>query len=297
MSNKMRDFARGLFSLVVVVVNTAFWSSLLFLVAILKFAVPREGWRMWCTGVLSGIAQNWVGVNTWGLELTKRITWDVRGTENLNPNAWYLVVANHQSWVDIVVLQKIFHRRIPMLKFFLKRELIWVPLLGIAWWALDFPFLKRSSSTQKDFDTTLKACEKFKLAPVAVMIFLEGTRFTAKKHSEQNSAFNNLLKPKIGGIALVLSSMKEQLHSLLDVTIVYPQGVQNIWAFLCAKSMTVKVRVNQRPVDESLIGDYVNDRQMRRRLTSWVNAMWVDKDGLITELLEEADEGQSCRMN
>ena len=64
-------------------------------------------------------------------------------------NGHYLVLANHQSWVDILVLQKVFNRRIPLLRFFLKRQLFWVPLLGLAWWALDFPFMGRYTPTSR----------------------------------------------------------------------------------------------------------------------------------------------------
>ncbi len=67
----------------------------------------------------------------------------MQGVDSLHQRGWYLVSSNHQSWVDILVLQRIFHGRIPFLKFFLKQELIWVPVIGLAWWALDFPFMKR----------------------------------------------------------------------------------------------------------------------------------------------------------
>ena len=282
----------GSFSLFVVTVNTTFWGLVLFLVALIKLAIPINSWRIACSRLLNAIGQSWIGCNNLGLQLTKEIRWDVEGTDDLKPNAWYLVVANHQTWVDIVVLQKIFHCKAPMLKFFLKKELIWVPILGIAWWALDFPFMRRSSSVHKDFETTREACEKFKLVPVSVMNFLEGTRFTIEKRQKQNSPFNHLLKPKAGGIAVVLGAMGEQLHSILDVTIVYPEGVQGIWAFLCSKSMTVKVRVKQVPVTEELLGDYLTDREFRRRFTEWLNTLWTEKDKLIETMLQPSTHGR-----
>ncbi|HQN17869.1 MAG TPA: acyltransferase [Syntrophobacteraceae bacterium] len=280
------DKVRGVFSLVVVVLNTIFWPSLLFLVALLKLAVPVDGWRIACGRLLNAIGQCWIGCNNLGLRLTKEIRWKVEGTDGLSPNDWYLVVANHQTWVDIIVLQKILHRKIPMLKFFLKRELIWVPILGIAWWALDFPFMRRTSSVQKDFETTREACEKFKRIPVSVMNFLEGTRFTREKQEKQKSPYKHLLKPKSGGIALVLGTMGNQLRSILDVTIVYPDGVQDIWAFLCSQSMTIEVRVRQLPVSRELIGDFLADREFRRRFNSWLNTLWAEKDQLIETLLQ-----------
>ena len=153
MLESLPDPLRGVFSLVVLAVNTIFWCSLLFLVALLKMIIPIRGWRIFCSRLLNALGQSWIAVNNFGLRCTKKIQWDVAGVEALKADEWYMVVANHQSWVDIVVLQKIFHGKAPMLKFFLKKELIWVPFLGIAWWALDFPFMRRSSSVQKDFET------------------------------------------------------------------------------------------------------------------------------------------------
>jgi 1-acyl-sn-glycerol-3-phosphate acyltransferase len=291
MLESLPSLVLGSFSLVVVTVNTIFWGFLIFLIALVKLAIPINSWRIACGRLLNAIGQYWIGCNNLGLQLTKEIRWDVEGTSDLKPNAWYLVVANHQTWVDIVVLQKIFHGKTPMLKFFLKKELIWVPVLGIAWWALDFPFMRRSSSVHKDFETTREACEKFKLVPVSVMNFLEGTRFTIEKKEKQNSPFKHLLKPKAGGIALVLATMGKQLHSILDVTIVYPEGVQSIWAFLCSKSMTVKVRVKQVPITEEVIGDFLTDREFRRRFTNWLNALWTEKDSLIETLISPQAHG------
>jgi 1-acyl-sn-glycerol-3-phosphate acyltransferase len=283
------DPVRGAFSLLVVTLNTIFWSSLLLLVALLKAAIPIDSWRLFCLKLMNGITQCWVWVNSFGLQHTKNIHWDVEGADALKPNEWYLVVANHQSMVDIVVLQRILRGKTLVLKFFLKKELIWVPVLGIVWWALDFPFMKRSSSVQKDFETARRASEKFKLAPVSIMNFVEGTRFTLDKRDKQNSPFKHLLKPKAGGIAVVLGALGQRLASILDVTIVYPEGALAIWPFLCSKSMKIRVRVRQLPITQELLGDYLADREFRRRFGIWLNALWTDKDKTIERLLQAPD--------
>ena len=199
--------------------------------ALLKLLVPAQGVRRLCDHMLTALATAWVAVNnTWiaALRPAGRPDWDVQGLQGLDPRGWYLVSPNHQSWVDILVLQRIFHGRIPFLKFFLKQELIWVPVIGLAWWALDFPFMKRgkgSGARGSDLATTRKACEKFKRIPTSVINFVEGTRFTPAKHAEQNGPYAHLLKPKIGGLGIALATMGEQFNALLDVTIVYPQGI------------------------------------------------------------------------
>lgn len=204
---------------------------------------------------------------------------------------WYLLVSNHQTMVDIVVLQKVFHRKIPFLKFFLKQELFWVPVMGLAWWALDYPFMERSSSARKDLDTARRACEKFKLSPVTVMNFVEGTRFTPAKHHEQSSPYQHLLKPKVGGIAVTLGAMGDLIDKVLDVTIVYPLGVMGLWPFLCAPSIDVIVHVRQIPVAGDLQGDFFSDREFRRRFVDWLNGLWEEKDRLIGEIREGSGAG------
>lgn len=275
---------RGALSVLVVFANTIFWSVLLFGIALFKAVIPATGWRNFWGRVANDIAQRWVGVNSAGLELTKDIRWDVQGIEGLRPDRWYLLISNHQTMVDIVVLQKIFHRKIPFLKFFLKRELFWVPIMGLAWWALDYPFMERSSSARKDLDTARRACEKFRLSPVTVMNFVEGTRFTPEKHREQASPYRHLLKPKVGGIAVTLGTMGDLIDKILDVTLVYPEGVTGLWPFLCAKSFAVTVRVRQIPVTEELKGDFFSDREFRRRFVDWLSTLWEEKDRLIDEL-------------
>lgn len=284
-------FLRGSISMLVLTVNTLFWSSLLLALALLKLLIPIAGWRLVCSRILNQMAQNWIGGNNLGLDFTKEMDWDVEGLDGLRPDSWYLVVANHQSWVDIAVLQRIFHRRIPFLKFFLKKELIWIPVMGVVWWALDYPFMDRKSAALKDLNTTRKACEKFKQIPVSIMNFLEGTRFTAKKRQEQGSPYTHLLKPRSGGIALVLGTMGRQIRSILNVTIAYPGGVPGMWDFLCSTISRVTVRVEQIPVRERLLGDYFSDREYRRTFNQWLNDLWREKDDLMGTLLVSKDRG------
>lgn len=275
---------RGVLSLACVAANTVFWCIPLFAVAILKLLVPVGGWRRGCGRVLNGIARQWVGVNSLGLDWTKSLHWDVQGVEGLRPDVWYLLIANHQSMVDIVVLQTVFHRRTPLLKFFIKQELLWVPFLGLAWWALDFPFMKRTGSTERDLATARKACDKFMQHPVTVMNFVEGTRFTQRKREQRGSPHRNLLKPKGGGVAVVLTCMGARIQGILDVTIAYPGGTPDLWSFLCAKSIEIRVRVRQLPVTKDLLENAIEDADARRRVNQWLNTLWTDKDAELDRL-------------
>ena len=93
------------------------------------------------------------------------------------------------------------------------------------------------------------------------------------------------MNPKAGGIAFVLGSMGEQIHRILDVTIVYPDGIIDFWAFLCGKIEKIKVRVRSLPVSADLLGDYTNDEQFRAGLQRWLNNMWAEKSRSIEEMM------------
>lgn len=285
---------RGILALCLYILNTLFWCVPLFLLVFAKAAVPVDAWRRRCSRMLNAVAEKWIWVNNQNQKLVGNPRWDVKGVATLDRSNWYLVIANHQSWVDILVLQRIFYRKIPFLKFFIKRGLIWLPVLGQAWWAMDFPFVKRYSRSYlkknphmkgTDLDITRNACRKFKKIPISIMNFVEGTRYTDKKHCRQHSPYSHLLRPKAGGIAFVLGSMGEQIHRILDVTIVYPDGVSSFWALLCGEIRKIKVRVRSMPVNPVLLGDYVNDRQFRSGLQNWLNHMWAEKDRDIDEMM------------
>jgi 1-acyl-sn-glycerol-3-phosphate acyltransferase len=286
---------RGLTAASLLALNTLFWVPILLLFALLKLLVPGKSMRLWVDPVLLRIAEAWIAGNSGWMRLTQATVWDVQGLEGLSPRSWYLVNANHQSWVDILVLQHLLNRRIPLLKFFLKQPLIWVPVMGLAWWALDFPFMRRHSEAYlqkhpemrgRDHETTRRACEKFALIPTSVMNFLEGTRFTAAKQARQQSPYRHLLKPKTGGVAVALNAMGEKFEAVLDVTIVYPDGVPDFWQFLSGQVRRVIVRVQTLPIPSQLLGgDYAGDAAMRQAYQQWVHELWLAKDARISTLL------------
>lgn len=225
--------------------------------------------------------------------LINNIHWDIEGDKNLSMKDRYLVLSNHQSWADIIVLQFILNNRIPYFRFFLKQELAWLPIFNFVWYALDYPYMKRYSKKfikknphlkGKDIETTKKSCEKFKDVPVAVMNFVEGTRFRQEKHKKQQSPFKYLLKPKAGGIAFVLSAMGDQLSSIIDVTISYEPEAKGLWDFLCGRVSCVKVRINHVTITDEIKGDYFDDNNFRQSFQQWENRLWADKDNTLEEL-------------
>ena len=284
---------KGVLSLLLYVLNTIALTIPLILISLFKFIIPVHPFIVILDKILIFIATLWIRINSFNSNLFCRIDWDIRGLEKLEKKEWYLIISNHQSWVDILVLQATLNRKIPMLKFFLKKELIWIPFLGLAWWALDFPFMKRYSKKQlqenphlkgKDLEITKKACEKFKHTPVSVMNFVEGTRFTPHKKAFQNNHFNHLLTPKAGGIAFVLSSMGEYLHKIIDVTIVYPDKIPTFWEYISGRVNTIIIDFEVVPLTESLTGNYFTDPEYKDRFCLWLNGLWQKKDEKIKDL-------------
>lgn len=283
----------GLISLLCYTINTLLWVLPVVVSSLLKALVPAKGWQKLFSYLLDRMASNWVTCNTGIQNLFTKVNYQVTGLDKLDKKDWYLVLSNHQSWVDILVLQRLLNGKIPFLKFFLKKELIYVPFLGIAWWALDFPFMKRYSQAflkrnphliGKDIETTRKACEKFKHKPVSVMNFIEGTRYTQAKHEKQKAPFKHLLRPKAGGIAFVLDAMGQHLNKIVNVTIYYPNGIPSFQQFISGDVTDIHVNVETIDIPEEIIGDYFNDKAFKQNFQQWVNQLWRDKDQTMAEM-------------
>ncbi|MBB5209132.1 acyltransferase [Chiayiivirga flava] len=286
------EVPRAVLAFLAIALNTIVHATPLLLLALVKAMIPHAGFRRRMSTWLIVLAESWIAVNSALVDgVGTRLVVQVDGA--LNRRGWYLVLSNHQSWVDIPVLQKIFNRRIPFLKFFLKSELIWVPVLGLAWWALDFPFMKRYSRQQlearpelrgKDIEATRRACEKYRELPVSVMNFVEGTRFTAAKHAD-GSPYARLLPPRAGGVAFVLDAMGDMLDAIIDVTLHYPGGKPTIYDLLAGRVREVRAHVRTIPIPDDLrAGSYENDVAFRARFQAWINALWTQKDARLAQL-------------
>jgi 1-acyl-sn-glycerol-3-phosphate acyltransferase len=294
---KILKHCRGVIVFAGFTINTIICFTPIFILALVKLLLPITVIRREISKLLMAIGEAWISINTLLLSSLGSIDWQGRGHERLDRDAWYLLIANHQTWVDILVLQKVFNRRIPFLKFFIKQQLIWFPMLGIAWWALDMPFMKRYSKSHlakyphkkgQDLEATRKACAKFRDTPTTVINFIEGTRFSEEKHAARGSPYKYLLPPRAGGVALAMASMGELFDSILDVTIVYPDGPAKFWDMCCGHHVRVIVDVRPRSIEAQLIsGDYEGDREHRREFHRWLTEVWQEKDQRIAVLLEE----------
>ena len=297
---------RGAVTLSVITLNTIFWAIPIYIGVLLKLVVPSLAWRAAVQRRLIPLAEAWISCNNFILRVFRTTEWSIRGLDGLRRNGRYLVNANHQSWADILVLQRTFNGVVPFLKFFIKQELIWVPVLGLAWWGLEFPFMKRYSNEflqkhpelrGKDLETTAAMCRRLGNQPISIMNFLEGTRFTEEKRERQNAPYRYLLRPKAGGIAFVLGAIGGTLSSMLDVTILYEGSGHSLWDFVCGRVRRVTVDVRERELPRELVSrDYHEDGEFRDRVQAWVRDLWAEKDSLIGSMTDEARNAEPPRM-
>ena len=246
------------------------------------------------------IANNWIGVNNWLIEhVLPELRWHISIDDSLeiSMQGRYLMTCNHQSWVDTTVNQYFGLTRMPLTRFFTKWELIFIPFIGQAFKILGFPMMKRHTKEQiaknpelkfRDLEEARKSCEQLLSQPFTLLNYLEGTRFTPEKHAKQNSPYINLLKPKAGGLALALSILENEIDALVDMTIVYPDGVPDYGDFWLGGVSQIAVNLRKIEIPDWVRGgNYEDDAEYRERFQKWVDQLWAEKDQLISELKQK----------
>jgi 1-acyl-sn-glycerol-3-phosphate acyltransferase len=287
---------RALATLLLLFLNLLLFGIPVVVVGIAKFAVhmtaPRSRLRTRIILLLSAIAEQWVAMNSRIFDLMLPTRWDVTGIpEGMAPDRHYLIISNHVSWVDIFTIIRAFHRKTAFIRFFLKRQLILFPIVGQACWALEFPFMRRYSADElrrhpekrgRDLETMRRACQRYRHIPMAILTFLEGTRFSEEKRVDQDSPYEHLLPPRVGAIAFVLASLGDQLDAMIDVTLAYPRGDVTLWQFLTGK--VERIKVSARRVDvpaEFFTAEITEPGPARDRFKAWIESIWREKDALL----------------
>lgn len=275
--------------------NLALWGGLIIFFGLIKLIVPFSIEKRFLNPLMNCFLL-WFGQISVGfIRLFNDVELDYRIEGKLSQQDWYLIISNHLSYLDIILLIEFAHGRIPPPKFFLKKELIWLPFVGLAAWALDMPFMRRYSQAfveknphlrGKDIETTRQSCEKFKTQPTTVINFVEGTRFTVDKQRQKTNTFETLLPPKAGGIAFTLAAMGELFTSILDISLAYPKNRRHpMFAMLGGTMRHIVIDVKVLPVNEEVIGDYFNNPSFKQSFQSWLNDLWLAKDKRLKQLL------------
>lgn len=295
------NLLRGISSSLLLMLNTVAACIPLFLMGAVRPVLP-EAPRHRLRQRMDGLIDFWVGNNRRIFRILGLARLDVHWQQQddgpvdpapaLSRDRWYLVISNHQSWTDIVIIQNVLWGHIPPIKFFTKRQLIWVPLLGLAMWLLDFPYVRRMNREQIaanprlveiDREATRRACRRFRDHPTTVLNFLEGTRFTPAKHAGQQARFEHLLNPKIGGLTYVIDELGDKLHRLVDLSIVYHGEVPTFWDLMQGRCPEVEVIVTSSPLPAALRVPAGLEAR-REQIAPWVEKLWTDKDRRLHDL-------------
>ena len=283
----------GFFTFILIVVELIIGFGTLTIVNIPRAIFPFKSLKIKLSKISNTIGEYTV----YGLKIIMKImhrdAMQVFDNNEFDKNQWYMAVSNHQSWADIFILLVAAHKRIPLLKFFMKKELAWIPFVFLANKTLNMPFVNRHSKKQleknpnlrfKDYENTLMACKRFQRSPSTIFSYAEGTRNNSTKHQAQNSPYKNLLIPRVGGIATALSAMPN-IDVLVDYSVVYKSNKRGAWAFLKGDMRDVKVSVKKYNIPEGLKNkNYSTDEEYRKNFKIWIEGIWEEKDKEIERL-------------
>lgn len=283
----------GLITFLLILIELIIGFGTLAIINIPRAVIPLKSFKLFLAKISNKIGD----LTVYGLKLIMLLMHgnniQVINNEKYDMNKWYMAMSNHQSWADIFVLLTVANKKIPLLKFFMKKELWWIPFVFLANKTLNMPFVNRHSKKAieknpslrtKDYENTLKSCKRFLRAPSTIFSYAEGTRFTSEKHKAQNSRYKNLLQPKIGGMATALSAMPE-IDTLINFSVVYKSKKRSAWSFLNGEMKDVKVFIKSYKIPENLKNrNYGSDHLYREEFKEWIEEIWDEKDRKIDEL-------------
>jgi 1-acyl-sn-glycerol-3-phosphate acyltransferase len=275
------SFLKGIPPLLYIVINLCFWLAPLIPLSLLKMIIPINRVQDTISSLMAWIYNLAVWCDDFLFLRIMGIKLAVEGIKEQYPKKFYIIIANHQSWNDIFILQHLFNWRTPVLKFLVKRELIYLPLVGLICWAYGYPFLKRRSlkgrtrnGSQRHGDVVVleKALDRFIRYPATVINLVEGTRFSPAKARGQKSPYEYLLKPRAGGLTTMLDLLGNRVEVILDVTIIYDCEDPTFWNFLCGQCRRVFIKVKEHSPDE------ISPARDFETVATWIDGIWKEKD-------------------
>ena len=289
--SEVRRFFIGILTFFAILIILTFAVTLLTIVNIPRI-IPNKNLKVSLGSISNTMGSATVASITTALKILHKLEWDFQIPEDVNADTWYIAMSNHQSWADIFILLAAGHKKIPLLKFFMKKELQWIPIIYLVHKTIDMPFLNRHSQKQIEANPELKkldyqnaetAAKRFSRNPSTAFSFAEGTRFTHEKHLAQASPYKNFLTPKIGALAIALKGMP-QVNELIDFTVIYSTNKRSTWDFLCGEMSQAKVYAKAHQIPETLKGkNFDQEEEYRKEFKNFIEKIWKEKQELYTE--------------
>lgn len=256
-------------SLSAITLNLLLWIPALVVIALLKWLFKQQTLQNGFDYLVDRIYRAAVWFDSLWLEKVLGMTFEVDGELPGPEHQHCIIISNHRSWFDILILQALIVRDGPLLMFLIKQELIYVPVVGWICLALDFPRLNRGKSKQgrtEDYESVAIASQRHG----ALMNFAEGTRFTREKHHNQDSPYEHLLKPRNGGFRIMLANQPNS--PVFDFTLGYPEEGLSFWQCLNGDHKKFRIHVAEYTADQ-----VTNDPE------SWLTNRWTEKDQLLAQ--------------
>ena len=285
---RISQFVYGIFVFTCLAINSLGWLILMSYHLLVKKFSSSPIKKQKAEQFLYKLSDSWTRWNTRIFDFLLPTKVEIKGLENFTTDKWYLMIANHTCWTDILILFRIGVDKLPPLRYVMKEELKWqLPLISQACYALGFPFVKRYSKDflkkhpeykGKDRESLAKSIERFKDQPFTVVNFAEGHRFTKERHEKQKSPYQHLLKPKAGGISFIIAAMQNHIDGLINTTIFYPNQNLTLWDYLCGRIDKIEVRLEKIAINQDILGNYEEDPEFKITFQRWVNQLWEDKD-------------------
>ena len=145
----------------------------------------------------------WASLYTW---VNPQWPVKIEGREKIDPNATYVMVANHLSLLDILVLFRIFRH----FKWVSKIENFRIPFIG---WNMTLNrYVKLRRGDGESVRRMMAACEQTLRSGSSIMMFPEGTRSkTGVLQPFKTGAFELALRTNLPLLPIVLSGTSEIL--------------------------------------------------------------------------------------
>lgn len=288
---------RGVLNIIFMSLSTILISFGVYLFALLTWLAPGKKATAFFEKILHRFPVYWIDLLGFSMRITAAKRYKIQGNGQFTTEKPYLLISNHVSALDILVLSYVFHRKTPCIKFFMKKELLWsLPFAGLATWLLGYPFMERHTPSQirkrpelknKDIETAKAACQKFVKHTATIINYVEGTRFSHKKREQQNSPCDYLLKPKTAGMAIVVNELQHDLGGIIDATLAYRPQNFSFWKFACGDFEEIVCDYQLFEIPGEILGDYYQDRVYRKQFQSWLNALWQRKDQRLKQIYGE----------
>ncbi len=293
-------------NVVLIICNTIVIATPIMLLALIRLVLPLNSVKIGIDRLNQILYDLWVHGNSLTLALTNKIEWRISGDTPDELRRSCIIISNHLSCTDIVLVCQFYRGRIPFTKYFLKHSLLYIPFIGQACLALGMPFMRRYSKQeliknpallQKDIQTTKTACRRLSFPPSSLVNFVEGTRFTPEKAALAKSPYQHLMPPKPAALAVTLGEIGPQLQCILNTTLLYPDNPEKPFIdLLKGRLRTVIAHIEILPITADLCGDYSNDKPFKRSFTLKLRALWQQKDELICRLLEELRQERAAQQ-